>query len=84
MTSNKNRFRFRVVIKNANDRYEAVCVDANTGESAALQVEETNGGMAVSVSKIYSYVAGEGEAGIAEWQCNAAVERAFNNIILEI
>lgn len=84
MTSNKNRFRFRVVIKSADDRHRAVCVDANTGESAALQAEETDGGIAVSISKILDYKIGDGEAPMAEQQCNYAVERAFNNIILEI
>lgn len=78
------KFRFRVVVKKADDRHEAICVDANTGESAALQVEEASGGIAVSVSKIFNYETVNGETGIAEWQCNAAVERAFNNIILEV
>ena len=78
------KFRFRVVTKKKDDRYGVTCLDANTGEAAAIQVEDETGDIAVSISKIFDHVTGNGEAGMAEWQCSAAVERAFNNIILEI
>lgn len=76
------KFRFRVVVKKANGLHEAQCVDANTGEDAAQKVEDNTGCMAVSISKIYNYETGNGEAGIAEWQCNYAVAHAFNNMVI--